>query len=193
NLSPYYLKPGFAFGGSCLPKEVRAVSHLAQELGVDIPMINALMPSNQEQIDQAVDLVDQTAAKKVAILGVAFKPGTDDLRESPVLEVIAALMDKGIEVSAYDPAIQPGAHFAQQFEYMRHAAPHLKRVVEALPDMMKETPAEAMEHAEAIVISQNQPAIRSVMKSKKKDAVIVDLVRITPTAPTCSNYNGIGW
>ncbi|MEP4769701.1 MAG: UDP-glucose/GDP-mannose dehydrogenase family protein [Roseibium sp.] len=193
NLSPYYLKPGFAFGGSCLPKEVRAVSHLAQELGVDIPMIDALMPSNQEQIDQAVDLVEQTKARKVAILGVAFKPGTDDLRESPILEVIADLLSKGIKVTAYDPAIRPGPHIAQQFEYMRYAAPHLKNVVDALPNLLRETPEEAIDQAEAIVVSQNQPTIRGVLKSKAEDAVVVDLVRISPIAQASSDYTGIGW
>jgi GDP-mannose 6-dehydrogenase len=193
NLSPYYLKPGFAFGGSCLPKEVRAVSHLAATLGVDVPMIDALIPSNQEQIDQAISLVEQTGAKKVAILGVAFKPGTDDLRESPVLEVIAELKKRNIEVSAYDPAIQPGPHIEQQFEYMRFAAPHLKAVVESLPEFMKEAPADAIREADAIIISQNLPGLRSVLKSKKEETVIVDLVRISTPLPATSNYTGIGW
>ncbi|WP_296590373.1 nucleotide sugar dehydrogenase [Roseibium sp.] len=193
NLSPYYLKPGFAFGGSCLPKEVRAVSHLAKTLGVELPMIDALMPSNQKQIDQAVDLVERTGAKKVAVLGVAFKPGTDDLRESPTLELIAELKAKGVEVTAYDPAIEPGPHISQQFEYMRYAAPHLKDVVEDLPVFLKETPGDAIEEADAIIVSQKIPELRSVLKSKKEDAAIVDLVRITAPLPASSDYTGIGW
>ncbi|WP_420414955.1 nucleotide sugar dehydrogenase [Roseibium sp.] len=193
NLSPYYLKPGFAFGGSCLPKEVRAVTHLARELDVDLPLMDALMPSNDEQIDQAVDLIQRTKPQKVAILGVAFKPGTDDLRESPVLELISALQKDGIEVTAYDPAIKPGPHIEKQFDYMRHAAPHLKAVVDALPTYLAETPETALETADTIVIAQNQPKIRSALKSRQKDAVIVDLVRITSTAPVSSCYTGIGW
>lgn len=193
NLSPYYLKPGFAFGGSCLPKEVRAVSHLADKLGVDLPMIDALMPSNQKQIDQAVGLVERSGAKKVAILGVAFKPGTDDLRESPTLEVIAELKNRGVEVTAFDPAIQPGPHIKQQFDYMQYAAPHLKDVVEDLPEFLKEAAAEAVEDADAIIVSQKIPGLRSVLESKKEDAVIVDLVRISAPLPASSNYTGIGW
>ncbi|MBN8184714.1 nucleotide sugar dehydrogenase [Roseibium aggregatum] len=193
NLSPYYLKPGFAFGGSCLPKEVRAVSHLAEQLGVDLPMIDALIPSNREQVDQAVTLVRTTSAKKVAILGVAFKPGTDDLRESPVLDLIADLMQEGIEVTAFDPAIRPGPHIAQQFDYMRHAAPHLKAVVDALPRILKATPDAAIANADTIVVSQNQPAIRSALAARKKEAAVVDLVRMPATARASANYIGIGW
>ncbi|MCK7613711.1 UDP-glucose dehydrogenase family protein [Roseibium sediminicola] len=193
NLSPYYLKPGFAFGGSCLPKEVRAVSHLAEQLGVDVPMIDALIPSNREQVEQAVRLVRTTFAKRVAILGVAFKPGTDDLRESPVLDLIAELMREGIEVTAYDPAIRPGPHIAQQFDYMRYAAPHLKAVVDVLPRILKATPEAAIAKADAIVVSQNQPAIRSALASRKKEAAVVDLVRMPATARASANYIGIGW
>lgn len=193
NLSPYYLKPGFAFGGSCLPKEVRAVTHLAEKLGVDVPMMDALIPSNEEQIDKAVQLVRETGAKKVAVLGVAFKPGTDDLRESPVLEVIAALQKEGVEVTAYDPAIHPGPHIEQQFEYMRYAAPHLKGVVDSLPEFLRETPDAAIADADAIVVSQKLPGIGNVLETRKEEAAIVDLVRISAQAPTSSAYTGIGW
>ncbi|MET1414350.1 UDP-glucose/GDP-mannose dehydrogenase family protein [Roseibium sp. HPY-6] len=193
NLSPYYLKPGFAFGGSCLPKEVRAVTHLAEKLGVATPMIDALTPSNQKQIEQAVDLVRKTDAKKVAVLGVAFKPGTDDLRESPALELIAELQEDGTEVIAYDPAIQPGPHISKQFEYMQHAAPHLKKVVDGLGQFMKETPDEAIREADVIVVTQKLPELRSVLRSKREESVIVDLVRISAEAPISPRYTGIGW
>lgn len=193
NLSPYYLKPGFAFGGSCLPKEVRAVTHLAEDLGVDVPMMDALIPSNEEQIDNAIDLIRKTGAKKVAILGIAFKPGTDDLRESPVLEVIAELQKDGIEVSAYDPAIQPGPHIAQQFEYMRYAAPHLKRVVEDLPMFLQKTPGQAVAEADAVVVSQKLPDLSQALDAKQEKATVVDLVRISSSLPQTACYSGIGW
>lgn len=193
NLSPYYLKPGFAFGGSCLPKEVRAVTHLAETLNVDVPLINSLIPSNEEQVDTAVTMVKETGAKKVAILGVAFKPGTDDLRESPILEVIAELQADGIEVTAYDPAIVPGPHITQQFAYMQHAAPHLKGVVDSLPNFLKTSAEEAFEGADTIVVSQNAPSIRSVMETWSGETPVVDLVRIRAEAPASANYQGIGW
>jgi GDP-mannose 6-dehydrogenase len=105
NLSPYYLKPGFAYGGSCLPKEVRAVAHIAKGAGVSLPLIEHLGTSNDEQIAQAVRMIAATGARRVCILGLAFKPGTDDLRESPILEVIAALREAGVSVTAHDPAV----------------------------------------------------------------------------------------
>lgn len=193
NLSPYYLKPGFAFGGSCLPKEVRAVNHLAEELGVDVPMINSLIPSNNEQIENAIELVRKSGAKKVSVIGIAFKPGTDDLRESPILEVISALKKEGLEVSAYDPAIEPSPRIAMQFNYMQYAAPHLKDVVDTLPEMLKKTPDSAIEDADVIVISQKIPGIEDYLKSKKEKATVLDLVRITKEAPSSADYTGIAW
>ncbi|WP_029066229.1 UDP-glucose/GDP-mannose dehydrogenase family protein [Labrenzia sp. DG1229] len=193
NLSPYYLKPGFAFGGSCLPKEVRAVTHLAEKLGVATPLMDSLTPSNEKQIDQAIGMIRKTGAKKVAVLGVAFKPGTDDLRESPALELISELQRDGIEVVAYDPAIQPGPHIAQQFEYMRYAAPHLQEVVDGLAGFMKSTPKSAIRDADAIIVTQKLPELRSVLRSKKEEATVVDLVRISAEVPNSSHYIGIGW
>ncbi len=193
NLSPYYLKPGFAFGGSCLPKEVRAVTHLAEKLGVATPLMDSLTPSNEKQIDQAIGMIRETGAKKVAVLGVAFKPGTDDLRESPALELISELQRDGIEVVAYDPAIQPGPHIAQQFEYMRYAAPHLQEVVDGLAGFMKSTPKSAIRDADAIIVTQKLPELRSVLRSKKEEATVVDLVRISAEVPNSSHYIGIGW
>ncbi|CAJ1369756.1 unnamed protein product [Effrenium voratum] len=193
NLSPYYLKPGFAFGGSCLPKEVRAVTHLAEKLGVSTPLMDSLTPSNEKQIDQAIGMIRETGAKKVAVLGVAFKPGTDDLRESPALELISELQRDGIEVVAYDPAIQPGPHIAQQFEYMRYAAPHLQEVVDGLAGFMKSTPKSAIRDADAIIVTQKLPELRSVLRSKKEEATVVDLVRISAEVPNSSHYIGIGW
>lgn len=193
NLSPYYLKPGFAFGGSCLPKEVRAVTHLADKLGVSTPLMDSLTPSNEKQVEQAVDLVRETGAKKVAVLGVAFKPGTDDLRESPALELIAQLQDEGAEIVAYDPAIQPGPHITKQFDYMRYAAPHLQNVVDGLADFMQATPEDAARDADVIVVTQKLPELRSVLRSKKEEATVVDLVRISDEARNSSHYIGIGW
>lgn len=193
NLSPYYLKPGFAFGGSCLPKEVRAVSHLAAELDVDLPLIDALIPSNTRQIEQALALVEETGAKKVAVLGVAFKPGTDDLRESPSLELISGLQEKGVEVTAYDPALVPGPHFLKQFEYMQYALPHLKQVTEDLPEILRETILGAVDGVDAIVVVQKMPNLLGLLEATGNEAAVIDLVRMVPKPPTAANYIGIGW
>ncbi|MEO1065586.1 MAG: UDP binding domain-containing protein, partial [Actinomycetota bacterium] len=139
NLSPYYLKPGFAFGGSCLPKEVRAVSHIAGTVGADLPLIQSLIPSNETHIAQAVEMVRATGARRVGVLGIAFKPGTDDLRESPVLEVIAALRAEGVEVVAHDPAIGPETQVSAQLSYVTHSGSALGDLAAALPDMLRDT------------------------------------------------------
>lgn len=193
NLSPYYLKPGFAFGGSCLPKEVRAVAHLAKKMRVDVPMISSLIPSNQEQIDEAVRMILRSQPRKVAVMGVAFKPGTDDLRESPILDVIAELMESGIEVTAWDPAVVPGPHLTEQFNYIRHACPHLENVVKALPQILKNTPECAAKDVHTIVISQKSEAVRNLLSQQQTEAHVVDLVRVFASAPICPKYAGIGW
>ncbi|MTI43061.1 GDP-mannose 6-dehydrogenase [Roseibium hamelinense] len=193
NLSPYYLKPGFAFGGSCLPKEVRAVTHLADKLEIDLPMINSLIPSNEEHIDQAIDMVRQTQPKKVAVMGVAFKPGTDDLRESPILEVMDQLIRDGVEVVAWDPAIVPGPQLAEQFNYIRHAAPHLEHLVEKLPEILMDTPEMAADGADTLVIAQKHNTTRDLLEAYRSEASVVDLVRVFASAPSCPKYAGIGW
>ncbi|MTH99857.1 nucleotide sugar dehydrogenase [Roseibium sp. RKSG952] len=193
NLSPYYLKPGFAFGGSCLPKEVRAVTHLAEKLEIDLPLMNALIPSNEEHIDQAIDMVRKTEPKKVAVMGVAFKPGTDDLRESPILEVMDQLIRDGVEVVAWDPAIVPGPQLAEQFNYIRHAAPHLEHLVNKLPEILKATPEMAATGADTIVVAQKHSSTRDLLETHQAEASIVDLVRVFASAPSCPKYAGIGW
>jgi len=123
NLSPYYLKPGFAFGGSCLPKEVRAVSHIAHGLGVSVPLVDSLMATNQAHIQQAATLLAPFKGKRVGFLGVTFKPDTDDLRESPTLDLMATLLADGFEIKAYDPNLHFGPMLQGQIDYVRHAVP----------------------------------------------------------------------
>ena len=137
NLSPYYLKPGFAFGGSCLPKEVRAVAHIAKQQGVSLPMIESLSKSNATHIERAIEMVRETGAKTVGVLGLAFKPGTDDLRESPILEVIAALNAEGVNILIHDPAITPQTPLACQLAYVRHGSSGLQALADDLPHMMR--------------------------------------------------------
>ena len=108
NISPLYLKPGFAFGGSCLPKDVRALTYSAKEMDIDTPLLTAIMQSNQRQIQRSIELVDLTGCHKIGILGLSFKPSTDDVRESPTITLIETLVGRGYEVSVYDEIVEPG-------------------------------------------------------------------------------------
>lgn len=192
NLSPYYLKPGFAFGGSCLPKEVRAVAHIAKTQGVDLPMIQSLGVSNATHIQRALDMVRETGAKKVGVLGLAFKPGTDDLRESPILEVIAALNAEGVEVMIHDTAITPETPLDGQLAYVRHGSSGLQALAKDLPSMMCAKLEDVTHAAEALIVTHKNEAYRAAVENADGTPVI-DVVRVCDTAMTRAEYNGIGW
>jgi len=193
NLSPYYLKPGFAFGGSCLPKEVRAVAHLAEELDVRTPLIRSLTASNMLQVQSATEMVRNSGHKRIGFIGLAFKAGTDDLRESPILEVINSLVQEDYEVSAYDPAINPDTRIDNQFSYVENVCPHLKLTVDALPDMMCAQGQDVISKSDVIVVTQNTPEIQKLVASALGRVEIIDLVRIFKENPMFEGYQGIGW
>lgn len=192
NLSPYYLKPGFAFGGSCLPKEVRAVTHLAEELGVSVPLIGSLTQSNRTQVQAALDMVRATGARKVAVLGLAFKPGTDDLRESPILDVIAALADEGVEVVAHDAAVTPETRIEAQLAYVEHAAPGLKRLAPKLAGMLAANAEAAVAGADAVIVTHASDLYRKVVAPLAQP--VIDVVRLFKArAEQPAALCGIGW
>lgn len=192
NLSPYYLKPGFAYGGSCLPKEVRAVAHIADEIGVDLPLIQSLGRSNRAHIDAAIQMVTKTGAKRIGVLGIAFKPGTDDLRESPILEVIAALLEAGKEVVVNDPAITKATPLAGQLSYVRHGSPGLQALAARLPEMLTETAQDVVDQSDAIIVVHADPAYRDTL-ANVSDKPVLDLVRLHVQRDMQSNVQGIGW
>jgi GDP-mannose 6-dehydrogenase len=192
NLSPYYLKPGFAFGGSCLPKEVRAVAHIAKDAGVSLPMIESLGVSNATHIERAVEMARETGAKTVGVLGLAFKPGTDDLRESPILEVIAALNAEGVNVVIHDPAITPDTPLAGQLAYVRHGSAGLQSLAQDLPTMMRADCSDVLAVADALIVTHSNDLYRQAI-SDAGDTPVIDLVRINASLPSQQNYNGIGW
>lgn len=192
NISSYYLKPGFAYGGSCLPKEVRAVSYLAGQRGVDLPLIESLGSSNLSQIEEATRMVLETGARKVAVLGLAFKRGTDDLRESPVLEVIGRLSQVGVTISAHDQAITRDTNIEGQLAYVKHGSSGLAEVASNLRSMLKESLSEALEGADAVVVTHRDPHYAQALSSLR-DVPIIDLVGLFDQVPEKLQYNGIGW
>ena len=193
NLSPYYLKPGFAFGGSCLPKEVRAVAHLADRLDVRTPLIRSLSASNMLQVEAATDMVRKSGHKRIGFLGLAFKAGTDDLRESPILEVINSLVQEEYEINAYDPALSSDTRIDNQFTYVENVCPHLKPTVDALPNMMRQHGHEVIEQSDVIVVTQNTPEIQKIVASAFGRVEVIDLVRVFKDQPMFQGYQGIGW
>ena len=195
NLSPYYLKPGFAYGGSCLPKEVRAVAHIAQTAGIHLPMIENLDTSNKAHIDATVQMVRDTGAKRVCVLGLAFKPGTDDLRESPILDVIAELRDEGIEVVAHDPVITANTNIEGQLGYVKHGNPGLVKLAGDLGSLLAETAADAVDQSDAVVITQKHPIYAGLARIAADNfhKPVIDVVRAFEDTPEATNYQGIGW
>lgn len=192
NLSPYYLKPGFAFGGSCLPKEVRAVAHIAKTQGVSLPMIESLSVSNSTHIERALEMALDTGAKTVGVLGLAFKPGTDDLRESPILEVIAALNAKGVNVLIHDPAITPQTPLEGQLAYVRHGSAGLQSLASDLPQMMRADCDDVVLNSDALIVTHANDLYRDAI-AKAGDKPVIDVVRINAETIPNSTINGIGW
>lgn len=184
NLSPYYLKPGFAFGGSCLPKDVRALTYKARTLDLDLPILNAILPSNERQIERGLRMVMDKGHKRVGILGFSFKAGTDDLRESPMVEVIERLLGKGYDLKLYDRNVRMAGLVGANRDYILNRIPHISRLmVERLDDVL--------DFGETIVIGNGDPEFRGVPYRLRDAQQLVDFVRITEDQK--GNYHGICW
>lgn len=193
NLSPYYLKPGFAFGGSCLPKEVRAVSHIAHALGVSVPLVDSLMVTNKAHVQQAIDLLKPFAGKRVGFLGVTFKPGTDDLRESPTLEVMASLLAQGETITAFDPNLHFGPLLQGQIDYVRHAVPAQAKLMDELQSMTVASASELVEKSDVVVVSHATDEFRHAISSRNPNVHVLDLARLFKVLPEEKTYQGIAW
>lgn len=186
NLSAYYMKPGFAFGGSCLPKDVRALTYKGRSLDLDLPVLNSIMPSNQRQIQKGIDMVMGYGKRKIGVLGFAFKAGTDDLRESPLVEVIEALLGKGFDLRLYDRNVNLAALTGANRDYILNHIPHISKL------MVSEI-NEVLEFAEVIVIGNGAKEFAGVLEQLRPDQVVVDLVRVTPAKSEAGRYDGICW
>jgi GDP-mannose 6-dehydrogenase len=186
NLSPYYLKPGFAFGGSCLPKDLRAFTYKARTLDLDVPILASILPSNDLQIRKAFDMVTATDTKKVGVLGFSFKAGTDDLRESPMVELIERLLGKGYELRIYDRNVNMARLMGANREFILDRIPHLAA-------LMTDSIDSTLAHAEVVVIGNGDPEFRRVPSLLKGHQRIVDLVRVTDEFGRDGAYDGICW
>jgi GDP-mannose 6-dehydrogenase len=186
NLSPYYLKPGFAFGGSCLPKDLRAITYKAKELDVDVPLLNSILLSNRQQVERVVDTVLRTGRKNVGVLGLSFKAGTDDLRESPMVTLIETLIGKGLKLTIYDRDVELARLFGANKQYIEREIPHISSLMNSDLDQV-------IEHAEVIIIGKKEDEFRVLSEKLNNGRVIVDLVRLFDVADARKQYQGICW
>ena len=187
NISSYYLKPGFAFGGSCLPKDVRALQYRAREVDLEMPLINSLLASNQLQIRHALDQIVETGKKRIGILGFSFKAGTDDLRESPMVILGEALLGKGYELCIYDRSVSMAKLMGANKEYIEQQIPHLSRhLCESVDDVIA--------RSDVIVIGNGAAEFSDAVTRCRTDQTIIDLVRIPIDFPALqAHYDGICW
>jgi len=186
NLSPYYLKPGFAFGGSCLPKDLRAITYKAKELDVEVPLLNSILLSNRQQIERAVETVLRTGRKNVGVLGLSFKVGTDDLRESPMVTLIETLIGKGLKLTIYDRDVELARLFGANKQYIEREIPHISSLMNSDLDQV-------IEHSEVIIIGKKEDEFRVLSEKMNNGPVIVDLVRLFDVADARKQYQGICW
>jgi GDP-mannose 6-dehydrogenase len=187
NISPAYLRPGFAFGGSCLPKDVRALSYKARQLDVDTPMLAAALESNRKLIERAYGTIVGTGARRIGVLGMSFKAGTDDLRESPIVTLIEMLIGKGMDVAVYDRDVSSANLIGSNREYIEREIPHIWSLVD---DSMERV----VERSEVVVIGNATPAFRSVEQQLGNGRVVVDLVRAFGDRLSDGiQYHGINW
>jgi GDP-mannose 6-dehydrogenase len=188
NLSPYYLKPGFAFGGSCLPKDLRAITYKAKMLDVATPVLDAILESNRKQIAKVVRTLMSYKGRQLGFLGLSFKHGTDDLRESPILEVIETMIGKGFGVSIYDEYVSIAQLVGSNKEYIEKEIPHVS-------SLMCGSARQLVRDSSVIVVSNKSDEFREVLSSElRDDQVVLDLVRIVQDASSFKGtYQGICW
>ena len=188
NISAAYLKPGFAFGGSCLPKDVRALNYRAKEFDLKLPLLESIMPSNEEHLERAIDLVLQTGKRKIAVLGLSFKAATDDLRESPQVQLVKRLLGEGREIQIYDDNVSLGRLIGSNRDYIEHVIPHIG-------SLLKPNLQEVLKHAEVIVIATRGLDMQTLKKHIRADHHVIDLVNLEKSRriPSSAAYRGICW
>lgn len=185
NLSSYYLKPGFAFGGSCLPKDLRAINYKAKQVDVEVPVLSSILPSNRQQIERAVEMVLATGKKRVGIFGFSFKAGTDDLRESPMVTLIETLIGKGLQLNIYDRDVSLARLFGANKEYIERQIPHIAQLMRGSID-------EVLASADVLVVGNKAEEFNEIEKKCKEGQIVIDLVRLFDKT-SGNSYQGICW
>ncbi|MEI9409371.1 UDP-glucose/GDP-mannose dehydrogenase family protein [Mesorhizobium sp. Cs1299R1N1] len=186
NISNAYLLPGFAFGGSCLPKDVRAINAYAIQNDVEAPLLKSLLPSNKQQVERALDRLLSYGKRKIGFLGFSFKAGTDDLRESPYLELIERLVGKGCDIRIFDPNVSLAKLMGANKTYLMNAIPHVTQLmVPSLDEMVM--------HSDVVVATSRSPEYETVVDKMNADQTLLDMARLPNTNRFAGTYDGINW
>jgi GDP-mannose 6-dehydrogenase len=187
NISPAYLLPGFAFGGSCLPKDLRALGYRAKMHDLDLPIMNSILESNEKQVARGLRLIMDKGHRRIGVLGFSFKAGTDDLRESPVIEVTERLLGKGYDLRIYDKNVNIASLVGANRDFILNRIPHIsKLMVSGIDDVL--------DHAQTVVIGNRDPEFGSVPDRLREDQVLVDFVRVAGKRRSeVGKYDGICW
>lgn len=185
NISPTYLKPGFAFGGSCLPKDVRALGYKAQQLDLKLPIIGSILDSNELHLQRALEMVTRHGRRPLGVLGLSFKPGTDDLRESPMVELVQRLLGKGYDLRIYDRNVSLASLMGANREFIFRYIPHIAKLL--VPDI-----DDVMRHGEIIIVSHNAPEFETAISQRRPGQTVVDYARVS-VGRSDPTYDGIAW
>jgi GDP-mannose 6-dehydrogenase len=186
NISPAYLLPGFAFGGSCLPKDLRALAYQAKLHDLELPILSSILPSNELQVARGLQLIMDKGHKRVGVLGFSFKAGTDDLRESPIIEVIERLLGKGYDLRIYDKNVNIASLVGANRDFILNRIPHISKLMVSGIDAV-------LDHAQTIVIGNKDPEFQTVPERLGAEQLLVDFVRISDRRSDNGKYDGICW
>lgn len=187
NISKAYLRPGFAFGGSCLPKDLRALLYMAKREDVEVPMLSAMLPSNRIHVDHAVQSILDHGSRSIGIIGLSFKSGTDDLRESPMVDLVETLIGKGMQLRIYDPEVQVSRLIGANKQYIDEVIPHIG-------DLMCDTIEEAMHDAGVVVVGlQGDEIMNELVRLNTSEQFVLDLVGIDDPGKLTGKFQGICW
>jgi GDP-mannose 6-dehydrogenase len=187
NVSPAYLRPGFAFGGSCLPKDLRATTYLAKTRDVDLPMHAAILPSNRVHIEHAIAKVIQTGKRRIAMIGLSFKTGTDDLRESPLVLLAEHFIGKGLELVIYDPDVQLSRLLGANRRFIERHVPHIG-------SLLREDFVDVVADSDVIVLgSSDRETHQALARLLRPDHVVIDLVGVRRDGPLAGKVQGLCW
>ena len=187
NISPAYLRPGFAFGGSCLPKEIRALLYLAKQTDVELPMLGSLLSSNKVHLEHALALIARQGRRSVGMIGLSFKSGTDDLRESPLVTLAEQLVGKGYPLRIFDPEVNVARLIGANKRYIEHTIPHLSA-------LMLDNVEELIDSSDILVVSRRSPDVTDALRKRARpDQYLLDLVGLENRGELRSRYEGVCW